>query len=71
MSHSRSQRKWKNRKAHSSKKREIENEKEKKTVTKDKTGLSEILFAIRMNPSATRKSPSERYTGKEQNLIKK
>ena len=40
-------------------------------VTKDKTGLSEVLFALRMNPSATRKSPFERYTGQEPNTIKR
>ena len=29
-------------------------------ITNDKTGLSEIIFAPRMNPSATKKSPYER-----------
>ena len=40
-------------------------------VTNDKTGLSEILFALRMNPSATKKSPFERHTGQEPNTIKR
>ena len=40
-------------------------------VTKDKLGLSQILFALRMNPSATRKSPFERYTGHEVNTNKR
>ena len=40
-------------------------------VTKDKTGLSEILFALRMNPSAAKKSPFERHTGQEPNTIKR
>ena len=40
-------------------------------ITKDKTRLSEIRFALRMNPSATKKSPYERYTGQEPNTIKR
>ena len=40
-------------------------------ITNYKTGLSEILFALRMNPSATKKSPYERYTGQEPNTIKR
>ena len=40
-------------------------------ITKDKTGLSEILFALRLNPSATNKSPYERYTSQEANTIKR
>ena len=34
-------------------------------IKRDKSGLSEILFAFRMNPSAKKKSLYERYTGKE------
>ena len=40
-------------------------------VTKDKTGLSETLFALRMKPSATKKSPFEQHTGQEPNTIKR
>ena len=40
-------------------------------VKRDKSGLSEILFALRMNPSRTGKSPFEKYTGVEPNTIKK
>ena len=39
-------------------------------TTKDKSGLSEILFALRMNLSAKRRSPYECYTGQEANTIK-
>ena len=39
--------------------------------TKDKTGLSEILFALRMNLSATKKSPYERYTEQEPKTTKR
>ena len=38
---------------------------------RDKSGLSEILFALKMNPSRTVKSPFEKYTGLEPNTIKK
>ena len=38
-------------------------------VTKDKTGLSEILFALGRNPSAARKSPYEHHMGRESNTI--
>ena len=40
-------------------------------VKRDKSGLSEILFALRKNPSATKRSPYERYTGREPNTIKR
>ena len=40
-------------------------------MTKNKTGLSEILFALRMNPSATKKPPYDRYTEQEPNTIKR
>ena len=40
-------------------------------ITKDNTGISEILFALRMNPSATKKSPYEQNTGQEPNKIKR
>ena len=43
----------------------------KMIITKDKIGLSEILSALRMNPSATKKLPYERYTGQEPNTIKR
>ena len=43
----------------------------KKIITqKDLSGLSEILFALRMNPSANKKSLFKRYTGQEPNTIK-
>ena len=38
-------------------------------MTKDKRGLSEILFALRMNSSAARKSQFERHMGREPNTI--
>ena len=40
-------------------------------VSNDKSGISEIKFALRMNPSAKRKSPYECYTGQEPNTIKR
>ena len=40
-------------------------------VIKDKTGLTKILFALRINPSATKKSPFQRHTGNEPNAIKR
>ena len=40
-------------------------------VRKDKSGLSEILFALRMNPTVDKKSPSEQYTGQEPNTIER
>ena len=40
-------------------------------ITKDKSGLSEILFALTKNPSAKRRSPHECYTGLELNTIKR
>ena len=46
-------------------------ERRRKKVTKDKTGLSEKLFALRMNPSATKKLPCGRHTGQEPNTIKR
>ena len=45
--------------------------KKKIKVTKDKTGLSEILFALRMYPSATKKSLFEQHTGQQPNTIKR
>ena len=39
-------------------------------IKRDKPGLSELLLALRMNPSAKKKTPYERYTGKEPNTIK-
>ena len=38
-------------------------------VRRDESGLTEILFAFRMNPSASRKSAYERYTGQEPNTM--
>ena len=40
-------------------------------IRKDKSRLSEILLALRMNPSATRKSPYQQYTGQEPNTDKR
>ena len=38
-------------------------------LTKDHSGLSEILFALRMYPSKPAKSPNERYVGTEPTTI--
>ena len=40
-------------------------------MREDKSGLFEILFALRMNPTANKKSPYERYTGQDANTIKR
>ena len=40
-------------------------------LTKDHSGLSEILFALRMYPSKTGKSPYEHYVGSEPTTIEK
>ena len=40
-------------------------------VTKDKSGLSEILFALRMYPTKNGKSPYEKSTRKKPNTIKR
>ena len=40
-------------------------------VSKDNSGISEILFALRMYPSANRKLAYEKNTGREPNTIKK
>ena len=42
-----------------------------RVVSKDKSGLAEILFALRMYPSAKGKSAYEKYTRGEPNTIKK
>ena len=41
------------------------------TVSKDNSGISEILFALRMYPSDNEKSAYEKNTGREPNTIKK
>ena len=38
---------------------------------KDTSGLSEILFVIRMNPSVENKSPYKSHTAQEPNMIKR
>ena len=40
-------------------------------VKTDYSGLSEVLFALRMYPSKNGKSPYEKRTGKEPNTMKK
>ena len=40
-------------------------------VSKDSSGISEILFALRMYPSANGKIAYERSTGREPNTMKK
>ena len=42
-----------------------------RVVKKDKSGLSEILFALRMYPSKNGNSPYEKCTGKELNKIER
>ena len=39
-------------------------------VKKDKSGLSKVLFALRMNLTANKNLPYERHTGQEPHTIK-